>query len=93
MTLDELDSAITRWGDISYLGVYTLRKDGEFIKMLVNDATNEELWEHLRYEYPDYFDPEECSHYSTRPLDCDEHGRECTEVVCIKCGATVKENE
>lgn len=90
MTLDELDRKITWWGDISYLGVYNLRDDGEFIKLVVNEAPEEEIWEHLRFENPDYFDPEECSHSRTRNLECDEHGRDCPEVICIKCGATVK---
>lgn len=59
MTLEELERAITRWGDITYLGVYTLRKDGEFIKMVVNGATKQDIEDYLRDEYPDHFEEED----------------------------------
>ena len=59
MTLEELERAITRWGDITYLGVYTLRKDGGFIKMVVNGASRDDIDEYLRDEYPDHFEEED----------------------------------
>jgi len=59
MTLEELERAITRWGDITYLGVYTLRKDGEFIKMVVNGAPKQDIEDYLRDEYPDHFEEED----------------------------------
>jgi hypothetical protein len=59
MTLEELERAITRWGDITYLGVYTLRKDGEFIKMVVNGASKQDIEDYLRDEYPDHFEEED----------------------------------
>jgi hypothetical protein len=59
MTLEELERAITRWGDITYLGVYTLRKDGAFIKMVVNGASRDDIDEYLREEYPDHFEEED----------------------------------
>jgi hypothetical protein len=59
MTLEELERAITRWGDITYLGVYTLRKDGAFIKMVVNGATKQDIEDYLRDEYPDHFEEED----------------------------------
>jgi hypothetical protein len=27
-----------------------------------------------------------CLHSEYRPLDCEEHGRDCTEMVCVDCG-------
>jgi len=59
MTLEELERAITRWGDITYLGVYTLRKDGAFIKMVVNGASKQDIEDYLRDEYPDHFEEED----------------------------------
>lgn len=59
MTLEELERAVTRWGDITYLGVYTLRKDGAFIKMVVNGASRDDIDEYLREEYPDHFEDED----------------------------------
>ncbi len=59
MTLEELERAITRWGDITYLGVYTLRKDGEFIKMVVNRESSKDIEDYLRSEYPDHFEEED----------------------------------
>jgi hypothetical protein len=59
MTLEELERAVTRWGDITYLGVYTLRKDGAFIKMVVNGASRDDIDEYLREEYPDHFEEED----------------------------------
>jgi hypothetical protein len=59
MTLEELERAITRWGDITYLGVYTLRKDGAFIKMVVNGASKQDIEDYLRDEYPDHFEDED----------------------------------
>jgi hypothetical protein len=59
MTLEELERAITRWGDITYLGVYTLRKDGAFIKMVVNGAPKQDIEDYLRDEYPDHFEEED----------------------------------
>ncbi len=56
MTLEELERAITRWGDSTYLGVYTLRKDGEFIKMVVNRESSKDIEDYLRSEYPDHFE-------------------------------------
>jgi len=32
-----------------------------------------------------------CLHTETRNLDCDEHGRDCTELVCVDCGESVGE--
>jgi hypothetical protein len=59
MTLEELERAITRWGDSTYLGVYTLRKDGEFIKMVVNGEPRQDIEDYLRSEYPDHFEEED----------------------------------
>jgi hypothetical protein len=59
MTLEELERAITRWGDSTYLGVYTLRKDGEFIKMVVNSEPKADIEEYLRQEYPDHFEEDD----------------------------------
>ena len=27
-----------------------------------------------------------CEHPEYRPLDCEEHGRDCPEMVCVECG-------
>lgn len=59
MTLEELERAITRWGDSTYLGVYTLRKDGGFIKMVVNGASQDDIEEYLRDEYAEHFAEED----------------------------------
>lgn len=59
MTLEELERAITRWGDSTYLGVYTLRKDGEFIKMVVNGEPKADIEEYLRGEYAEHFAEED----------------------------------
>lgn len=59
MTLEELERAITRWGDSTYLGVYTLRKDGEFIKMVVNGEPKADIEEYLRAEYAEHFAEED----------------------------------
>ena len=59
MTLEELERAITRWGDSTYLGVYTLRKDGGFIKMVVNGASRDDIEEYLRDEYAEHFAEED----------------------------------
>jgi hypothetical protein len=59
MTLAELEQAITRWGDYNYIGVYALRKDSDFIKMVVNGATRQDIEDYLRDEYPDHFDEED----------------------------------
>lgn len=59
MTLEELERAITRWGDSTYLGVYTLRKDGGFIKMVVNGASRDDIEEYLRAEYAEHFAEED----------------------------------
>lgn len=59
MTLQELEQAITRWGDSTYLGVYTLRKDGGFIKMVVNGASRADIDEYLKEEYAEHFAEED----------------------------------
>ena len=33
----------------------------------------------------------ECGSTSIRPLECEEHGRDCPLVICCDCGATVYE--
>lgn len=59
MTLEQLDGALQRWGDYPYyISYYALREDTEFIRLLVNGATKDELLAHLRSEYPDHFDEE-----------------------------------
>lgn len=30
-----------------------------------------------------------CQHVDARNLDCDDHGPECTELVCVECGESV----
>jgi hypothetical protein len=30
-----------------------------------------------------------CSHAEIRWLDCEEHGRDCPERVCVNCGESV----
>jgi len=56
MTLDELDQALDNLSRRTEISIYALRRDSELIKLLVNDATKEELKEYLREEYPDYFE-------------------------------------
>ena len=56
MTLAQLEAKLHHFALIFDLSVYELRKDEELIKLLVNDATKEELKEYLREEYPDYFE-------------------------------------
>ena len=56
MTLQELENALNRYGERYYMGVYALRKDAGFIRLLVNEATQDELVDYLRAEYPDYFE-------------------------------------
>ncbi|CAB4137357.1 hypothetical protein UFOVP325_33 [uncultured Caudovirales phage] len=57
MTLDQLDRALARWSDYpNYISYYSLREDEDFIKLLVNGATNDELLEHLQSTYPDHFE-------------------------------------
>ena len=33
----------------------------------------------------------DCGSSSIRPLECEEHGRDCPLVICCDCGATVYE--
>lgn len=57
MTLDQLDKALARWSDYPhYISYYSLREDGDFIKLLVNGATKDELMSHLQETYPENFE-------------------------------------
>jgi hypothetical protein len=59
LTLQVLESRIKALGDRTYIGWYALRDDAELIRLIVNKATSDEIEEHLKVTYPEYFDEEE----------------------------------
>jgi hypothetical protein len=59
ITLQFLEDRIKRLGDSSYIGWYTLRDDAQLIRLIVNEASREEIQEHLKVTYPEYFEEEE----------------------------------
>jgi hypothetical protein len=57
MTLDQLDKALMRWSDYPhFISYYSLREDGDFIKLLVNGATKDDLMSYLLHAYPENFE-------------------------------------
>ena len=34
-----------------------------------------------------------CQHFRTRPLECEDHGAKCQEIVCCECGETLEEKK
>jgi hypothetical protein len=59
ITLQVLENRIKVMGDSSYIGWYTLRDDAELIRLIVNQASREDIQEHLKVTYPEYFEEEE----------------------------------
>lgn len=53
-------------------------------KQFKNKTVKEmEEWIHMKKQ--------PCPHKKTRFLDCEEHGRDCKEIVCCECGESVSE--
>ena len=59
LTLRVLENRIKVLGDSTYIGWYALREDAELIRIIVNGATSEEIQEHLKVTYPEYFEEED----------------------------------
>lgn len=59
LTLRVLEDRIKHLGDSSYIGWYTLRDDAELIRLIVNGASKEDIQEHLKVTYPEYFEEED----------------------------------
>lgn len=59
ITLQVLENRIKHLGDSNYIGWYTLRDDAKLIRLIVNEASREDITEHLKVTYPEYFEEEE----------------------------------
>lgn len=59
LTLQVLENRIKNLGDRTYISWYALRDDAELIRLIVNEASSDDITEHLKVTYPDYFEEEE----------------------------------